>query len=62
MAVVAFNRVNAFLAESPANPARGLESTTLISNARPFADQAAIDAYVTARGGPASTWFAHAVP
>lgn len=62
MAVVAFNRVNAFLVESPANPARGLESDIMISNAKQFADQAAIDAYVTARGGPSNKWFAHTVP
>lgn len=62
MAVVAFNRVNAFLVESPANAARGLESTLMINNAKSFADQAAIDAYVTARGGPSNTWFAHTIP
>ena len=46
-----------FLAESPANALRGLESTRWLMNAKTdFADQTAVDTYVTARGGTTSQW------
>jgi hypothetical protein len=46
-----------FLVDCPAVPARGLESTGDITLAkRDFADQAAVDSWVTARGGTTSQW------
>ena len=58
--VVAWDRINAYLANQPADSpiGRGLESTESIRNAKRFADQAAIDAWVTSLGGPANRWFA----
>lgn len=47
----------AFLAESPAHPARGIEKTATLDTAKhDFADQNAVNDYVTARGGVAADW------
>jgi len=46
-----------FLCESPANLGRGLESTRYLTLAKAdFADQADVNAYVTARGGDPLKW------
>lgn len=46
-----------FLAESPANPGRGLESTRFLTLAKwDFVDQTAVDDYVDARGGVVGAW------
>lgn len=52
----------AFIQPSPENAGRGLETTSLLSGAERFADQAAIDSYVTARGGSPLTWVEMTVP
>jgi len=52
-----------YLRESPASAARGLESTLHLADAKQdFADQAAVDAFVTARGGVTADWLVHPVP
>jgi len=46
-----------FLAESPANVLRGLETTRRLTTAKwDFTDQTSVDTYVTARGGDTSKW------
>ena len=46
-----------FLAESAANPLRGVETTRELKEARRgFTDQASVDAYVIARGGAAGDY------
>jgi len=62
--IVAINKVNAvYITESPANTLRGLESQPDLGLAKKdFADQAAIDTYVTARGGNTSMWVALTLP
>lgn len=45
-----------------APPARGLETTQSLGAAMRFADQAAIDEYVTARAGTPSQWRAMTLP
>ncbi len=52
-----------FLANQPADspPARGLETTLMLQNAKKFADQAAVNAWVTSFNGPSNTWFWHQI-
>jgi len=46
-----------FIAESPANVGRGLETCREMKEAkRDFADQTDVDNYVTARGGVTAQW------
>jgi hypothetical protein len=46
-----------FLRDSPANAARGIETTRQLNLAKwDFADQTAIDDYAEARGGTAGEW------
>ena len=48
---------DAFLCESPENIGRGPESTRYLTLAKvDFADQTAVDDFVSARGGPAGAW------
>lgn len=53
--------VHEMLAESPAIVNR-IELTDRLTLAKRFVDQAAIDAYVTARGGTPSQWKAMTLP
>lgn len=60
MAKVAINRnirMGAFLTDCPANTGRGLEHTRWLTEAKwDFADQTAVDTWVTARGGNTAEW------
>lgn len=60
MAKVAVSSVlsqGTFLTDTPANTTRGLETTTYLTIAKnDFADQTAVDTYVTARGGNTAMW------
>jgi len=53
-----------FLRETPANPARGCESGDGLTTYTKldFADQAAVNSYVTARGGVAADWVFVSIP
>ncbi len=42
--------------------ARGIETTIALDGARRFADQAAVDSYVTAMGGTTALWVAMTLP
>jgi hypothetical protein len=61
---LASNRRGRFLSnQTPDQPAaRGLETTESLDNAKRFADQAAIDAWVTSMGGTPSAWVAMTLP
>ncbi len=66
MAVVALrtDRRGQYLADQPSDsPAsRGLETTIELGNAKKFADQTAINNWVTSMGGTTSMWTAMTVP
>jgi len=53
-----------FIRDMPAGvpAARGLETCDSPFNAKLFADQAAIDAFVTSMNGPANTYVAVTIP
>ena len=58
------NRRGIFLSnQTPDQPAaRGLETTSDLDCAKRFADQSAIDAWVTSMGGTTSQWVAMTLP
>ena len=58
------SRRGRFLRDQPSDSpaARGLETVENLDNAKRFADQAAIDTWVTALGGVTANWVAMTLP